>query len=284
MSLKTTTALILSALTMAGTALAQTAAPAPAAPAAAPAPAPTPDWTVTGNASINTDYRFRGFTQTSYGPAFQGGFDVAHKSGFYFGNWNSNITSNLFNGASLEIDLYTGYKGNITDDLTFDVGGLYYYYPQSGKGSNFNTVGNAKIDNTELYFGLGYGAFSGKVYYSINDYFDVAKLSAVRNSTKGTTYLDLGYSQEFGGIIFGAHLGFLTLQNNNQFTDVRGRPLSKSVTDYKISVGKDVYNGFILTGAIVGTSKKEYFGTGQATNGLEAAGKTRIVVSLGKTF
>ena len=32
-------------------------------------------------------------------PAFQGGFDFAHKSGFYLGNWNSNVSSSLFNGA-----------------------------------------------------------------------------------------------------------------------------------------------------------------------------------------
>ena len=33
------------------------------------APAPTPEWTVAGNASLNSDYRFRGFTQTNYGAA-----------------------------------------------------------------------------------------------------------------------------------------------------------------------------------------------------------------------
>ncbi|MFN8823304.1 MAG: TorF family putative porin, partial [Betaproteobacteria bacterium] len=41
-----------------------------------------PDFTVSGNAGLFSDYRFRGFSQTGYSFAFQGGFDIAHKSGF----------------------------------------------------------------------------------------------------------------------------------------------------------------------------------------------------------
>src|SRR5688500_17951677 len=80
-------------------------------PAAAPAaPEPQPDWTFTGNAGIFSDYRFRGISQTNRKPAFQGGFDVAHASGFYAGNWNSNVDSAFYNGANLEMDFYGGYK------------------------------------------------------------------------------------------------------------------------------------------------------------------------------
>src|SRR5215813_12280893 len=78
--------------------------------AATAADAPKPEWTITGNAGLFSDYRFRGFTQTAYRPAFQGGFDVGHSSGFYFGNWNSNVEQALYRGASLEMDLYGGYK------------------------------------------------------------------------------------------------------------------------------------------------------------------------------
>ncbi|MFM9879777.1 MAG: TorF family putative porin [Burkholderiaceae bacterium] len=264
MSLKSKTALMLAAMTLSGAALAQ-------------AKAPEPDITVTGNAGLYTDYRFRGFTQTDYGLSFQGGFDVAHKSGFYFGNWNSNVLQTLYTGASLEIDLYGGYKGSITEDLGFDVGAIYYYYPKSG------TNGLTKINNTEVYFGLTYAEFSAKLYYATSDYFKAAALIGAPRSTKGTTYVDLAYNKDFSGILFGAHIGFLTVEENNQFTDVNGNPLSKSVADYKVSVGTDVGNGFILTGAIVGTSKKAYFATGQI-GPLEDAGKTSLVVSLSKTF
>jgi hypothetical protein len=81
---------------------AQTAAPA-AEPAAAAAPAPTPDWTITGNMALSSDYRTRGISQTNKMPALSGGFDIAHSSGFYVGNWNSNVDSDYYTGANLEI-------------------------------------------------------------------------------------------------------------------------------------------------------------------------------------
>ena len=88
---------------------------------------PEPEFTFTGNAGLFSDYRFRGFTQTDYKPAFQGGFDFAHKSGFYLGNWNSNVEQLLYNGASLEMDFYGGYKTTF-GDFGLDVGVIYYYY------------------------------------------------------------------------------------------------------------------------------------------------------------
>lgn len=250
--------------------------------------APEPDWTVAGNMSINSDYRFRGFTQTNYAPALQGGFDLAHKSGFYVGNWNSNVKDTLYNGGSLEMDLYGGYKGELAKGLGYDVGAIYYYYPGSGKDmGTFGTSPNQKIDNTEIYFGLTYGPLSGKLYYATDDYFKVAKYYTAPNSTRGSTYLDLTYSTEISGLSVSAHVGVLTLKNNNQAqlvqtTDVGGARLPSSVTDYKLSVGKDVGNGYVVTASAIGTSKKGFFGTDLL--GAKAAGKDSLVLSLSKTF
>ncbi|HTR56945.1 MAG TPA: TorF family putative porin, partial [Casimicrobiaceae bacterium] len=94
---------------LAGVAFAQTPAPA-----AEPPKAPEPDYTLTGNFGIYSQYIFRGLTQTDAKPAFQGGFDFAHKSGFYLGTWGSNISwlhdSGVCNhGCSLEWDIYGGW-------------------------------------------------------------------------------------------------------------------------------------------------------------------------------
>ena len=75
----------------AGGAWAQTAAPA-ASPAPAAAPEPAPDWTLTANAGLFSEYIFRGIAQTAGKPAVQGGFDLGHSSGFYAGTWASNIS------------------------------------------------------------------------------------------------------------------------------------------------------------------------------------------------
>ena len=95
--------------------MAQTAA---AAPEAAPAPA------LTGNLGLFSSYRFRGIDQTYGKPALQGGFDYAHSSGLYVGNWNSNVQSGAgYLGGNLEMDFYGGYK-HAFGDFGLDVGAI----------------------------------------------------------------------------------------------------------------------------------------------------------------
>ena len=91
---------------------------------------PKSDWTITGNAGLFSDYRFRGISQTNKKPAFQGGIDISHASGLYVGNWNSNVDSAFFNGANIEMDFYGGYKLPL-GDYSLDFGAIYYYYPVS---------------------------------------------------------------------------------------------------------------------------------------------------------
>ncbi|MET1111253.1 MAG: TorF family putative porin [Allosphingosinicella sp.] len=88
-------------------------------------------FTVTGGATIVSDYRFRGISQTGKRFAVQGNVSVAHESGFYATVWGSSIDDYVYNGADQEIDLVAGYKRTF-GDTTVDVGLLYYYYPGSG--------------------------------------------------------------------------------------------------------------------------------------------------------
>src|SRR5690242_7047650 len=103
------------------TILAASVALALAAPGITLAQQSTSAHTFTGNATLVSDYRFRGISQTFKLPAIQGGFDYAHASGFYIGNWNSSVSGLSYpNGAGLEMDLYAGYKKTI-GDFGFDV-------------------------------------------------------------------------------------------------------------------------------------------------------------------
>ena len=106
------------------------AATAVAAPAMAD-DAPASPWTVTGGATLTSDYRFRGVSQTNKRFAIQGTIGVSHSSGFYVGTWGSSIDDYIANGGDQEIDLYAGYKTTISG-TTIDGGVLYYYYPGSG--------------------------------------------------------------------------------------------------------------------------------------------------------
>jgi uncharacterized protein (TIGR02001 family) len=98
-------------------------------------PAATPAWSLSGNVGVFSQYVFRGLTQTNAKPALQGGFDAAHQGGFYAGTWLSNIswysdTPGLDDAsASLEWDVYGGWKWNAGNDVTLDAGLQYYAYP-----------------------------------------------------------------------------------------------------------------------------------------------------------
>lgn len=91
-------------------------------------------WSLSANVALVTDYRFRGLSLSEKDPALQGGFDVAHESGFYIGTWASSIQGYAGDPAGglseLEMDIYMGYSGSI-GDLSTDIGILAYTYPGS---------------------------------------------------------------------------------------------------------------------------------------------------------
>ena len=81
--------------------------------------------TVTGNVAMVTDYRFRGVGLSGGDFAIQGGLALNHTSGFYVGAWASSLEDTPVYGE-VELDLYAGWAGDITDGLGADVGVTYY--------------------------------------------------------------------------------------------------------------------------------------------------------------
>jgi uncharacterized protein (TIGR02001 family) len=235
------------------------------------ADAPKSDWTITGNAGLFSDYRFRGFTQTGYRPAFQGGFDVAHKSGFYVGNWNSNVEQALYRGATLEMDFYGGYKMD-AGPIGLDFGLYYYYYPTK---SNAATQSVGKVDQGEVYVGATWQFITAKLYYGLTNFFGAGDGTSV--DTKGNWYFDLSGNYDLGdGWAVNGHYGHQYIKNATSV----GLP-KKSVDDYKFGVTKDL-SGWAAGASLVGTGRKDYFTTGVTAP--EGAGKTSVVLSLSKTF
>lgn len=111
--------------------------------------------TVNGGATLVSDYRFRGISQTDKRIALQGTIGVAHESGLYATIWGSSIDDYVANGSDQEIDLIAGYAATF-GDTTFDVGATYYYYPGSG---------GADSDFIEPYVAVSqsFGAVSAKL-------------------------------------------------------------------------------------------------------------------------
>lgn len=91
--------------------------------------APPEPITISGSASVASDYRFRGVSQSDKNVAVQGGITIAHESGVYIGTWGSNLAGwGTFGGANLELDLIAGYKKTF-GTATVDAGVTWYTYP-----------------------------------------------------------------------------------------------------------------------------------------------------------
>lgn len=138
-------------------------APAPVpAPAAADGPtAPPPAITINGSATLISDYRFRGISQTNLHPAIQGSITVTHSSGLYATVWSSSTSGYVTQSGtgSQEIDAIVGFKKTYSG-VTFDAGVLYYIYPRSRPAGD-----RSKGDFFEPYADISYtyGPVTGKV-------------------------------------------------------------------------------------------------------------------------
>jgi uncharacterized protein (TIGR02001 family) len=249
-------------------------------PAAAPeAAAPGP---FTANLTLVNDYRYRGISQSNFQPAIQGGFDYAHSSGFYIGNWNSSISwisdaaSTLDNNASapIEMDFYAGFKHEWSKGFAADVGVLQYYYPTSNL-SAFSTNPNT----TELYIAQNFtfNAFTGYVKFS----YAVTPLFGTINSA-GSNYTDLTVNYDTGvwGLSLNGHVGYQAVAGRIADGSVSNASLF-SYTDWKLGVTKDFGSGFAGAVAYVGTNAKN--GAYMNPNA-QNLGKAGFLISLTKTF
>ena len=89
------------------------------------------------NASLATDYRFRGFTQTRESLALQGGLDATYRY-FYIGAWATNVdfgkvtdlSGRQHQVADFEVQFYGGVKPKLHGN-EFDFGVIYYAFPGS---------------------------------------------------------------------------------------------------------------------------------------------------------
>lgn len=195
------------------------------------AQAAEPESSLSFNAGVVSDYRYRGISQSRLDPAVQGGVDYADKSGFYVGAWGSSIKwikdANGGN-APVEVDLYGGYKGAV-GDVAYDVGYLRYQYSGNTMSTNANT--------DEVYGAVTYGLFTVKYSHAVSDLFGAP-------NSKNSGYLDVSAALDMGnGYSLTPHIGRQVVKNNSGF----------SYTDYSLTVGKDLGNGLSASVALVGT-------------------------------
>jgi uncharacterized protein (TIGR02001 family) len=172
------------------------------------------------NATLTTDYVYRGFTQTNEQPAVQGGFDYAHSSGFYAGVWGSSLEFNenkaaaaagtpTVDEATIEVDLYAGFGGEFSFGTAWDLGGIYYAYPGAESSLDY--------DFFEVYGGLSHTfktlfepTLSAKLSYSPEFFGDTGDAVYVEGG------LDLSLPYGFG---LGFHVGHQSIDVGSDYVD-----------------------------------------------------------------
>lgn len=228
------------------------------APAAFAQEAAKPDNEVSFNAAVTSEYRYRGISQSRLKPALQGGVDyVNNPTGLYAGAWASTIkwVKDVGGDGNVEMDLYGGKRGDIGGGFSYDVGGLYYWYPSNELHPSANTF--------ELYGQVGYGPGYLKYSHSVTNLFGF-------NDSKNSGYLDLGANVDVAsGLVLNLHVGHQRVANNG----------GASYTDYKIGLTKDV--GFASVSlAFIKADTDAYF----SPVGNKDLARSKAVLAISKTF
>ncbi|SNX27794.1 conserved hypothetical protein [Polynucleobacter meluiroseus] len=285
--------------------------------AAAEAPEVSP---VTANVTVASNYIYRGLTQSNNKPAIQGGFDYAHESGLYIGNWNSSIswisdgyssssnpkTTGTGVSAPIEMDFYAGFKKElIGEGFASDIGVLQYYYSAAGlpgiqSSTTVNNIPSSRQaagvnpSTTELYVAQNYtfGPATGFLKFS----YAVTNLFGIKNSA-GAFYPDFtaNYDTGFYGISLNAHAGYQYVPNNVVTSNAQSTAgvgntslagtWNASYADWKLGLTKDFGGGLSGTAYYTGTSAQKVGSTYvYATPNGGNAGRGNAVVALTKTF
>lgn len=226
--------------------------------------APASSWA--GSVAVVNDYLFRGLSQTNQKPAVQPGIEFDHASGWYAGAWASNIswlsdTSTIEAplSSSLEVDFYTGFRGSLCTDWSYDAGLYEYDYPGT------YPAGSTRPHTTEGYVSLAFKGVSLKYSHAFTNLFGFP-------DSKHSAYLDLSWNVEFSpGWTLNTHVGHQDVANTPGF----------SYFDWKVGVTRSFANGYAVALGYYDTNARE----GNYTNAYgNDVGRATGILTLSKSF
>lgn len=211
---------------------------------------------VSGNASLLSDYRFRGESLTEGRPALQTGINYDHSSGLFIGGLVSNVRIDP-DVVGLSAQVYGGYTRPIGERASWDIGVVTYVFPHPSMGPDY--------DYSEAFVGASFDALSTRLYYT-NSYFGGGQ----------AVYLELNGSHAINDrITLIGHVGYLGLDGPREAASSAQR---SSLIDFLAGINVDV-SGFTFGLSIVGTNAQQNAcpaGSGRCT--------TTGVISISHTF
>lgn len=211
--------------------------------------------TLSGNAGLTSDYRFRGVSQTEETVALQGGLDaelaMSETISLYAGTWGSTGDKDTIGAA--EIDVYGGLKG-ASGLMNWSLGVLGYLYPDAS-GLDFYEL------NGEVGTEMGPLAAAVGVAYA-------PKQSNIGDEDGVYVYTNLGFAVPDTPVTLTATLGY----EDNAFYNGK----------WDWSLGASLaYQQFTFGVAYVDTNKSAPYAKGsKIRNAADAA----IIFSIGASF
>ena len=150
-----------------------------------------PEYSISGNVAITSDYMFRGISQTWGSPALQGGGDLTMKNGFAAGFWASGISRNSYPGCAMELDLYASYGANFNDAWSWRAGLYGYVYPGGSLDKSRPPLPSRSFNTVEANAALTWKWLTLKYNRSLTDYFAIDTAQGYRSDSRGTRYIQL---------------------------------------------------------------------------------------------
>ncbi|TMP00049.1 hypothetical protein CWC14_03605 [Pseudoalteromonas sp. S3260] len=190
---------------------------------------------VTANAAATSNYLWRGQEQTGGDAAVSGGIDYANESGFYAGTWASNAS--WADEMTYELDLYAGFGGAINENVSYDVGYIYYAYPDAASG--------ADADFSEVYGSISVQGFT----------FGAAVLATSAANGDGTDFGDSLYLNAEYSFAVGSNGTEMALHIGHYSGDFIG---DDNIIDYGVSVSKDGFTFGLSDNDMDGSDVKAY--------------------------
>lgn len=159
------------------------------------------------NIGLNSNYVWRGVTQSDKHPSISVGVDASNDKGFYLGTWIASV--DFGDDTNIEYDLYTGYQFS-SNSIDWDFGYIYYGYD-----------GNNDLAFSEVYAKASVNNFSFA-------WSTLADSDASNLGFTDTNYIEAAYSLPFkDGYTFDVHAGNYDIKD------------ASSYRDYSIGISKD---------------------------------------------
>jgi uncharacterized protein (TIGR02001 family) len=92
---------------------------------------------LSGEATLMSDYRFRGVSRSDEDPAAQGQLTLSVPNGLYAGARGTAALDQVGNLGNVQLDLYAGYGADLGSGTSLDAGLLYYWFPDGAGATDY---------------------------------------------------------------------------------------------------------------------------------------------------